>query len=144
MNIDIVSQSKTFTLYGFSKVHDASKTYGEDMFECLGKLWDEVREKQLPHLGTNHAVYDCGDIVFVGVEMSGEPETRLEYKQVTFEKYAYCKHIGPWRELGNVYAQFHDELKQKGLHASCPSLEIYGHGTDDESKQATEIFMSLE
>lgn len=144
MYLDVLVEPRTFTLYGFSKVHDADKAYGTEMFELMDKLWAQVREKQLSHLGSNHVVYDCGDILFVGVELRGEPESDLERKQITFEKCVYCKHIGPWRELGNVYDKIQDELKQKGLKSRCPSLEIYGHGTDDESKQETEIFITIE
>ncbi|MDB5083603.1 MAG: GyrI-like protein, partial [Bacilli bacterium] len=113
MNVDIVTQPKTLTLYGFSKVHDAHKEYSTEMFELMDKLWAEVREKQLVHAGINHVVYDCGNIVFTGIELniSGEPETRLEKKQVTLQKYAYWKHIGPYSEFENVYNEIEAQLK---------------------------------
>ncbi|MFD1673947.1 GyrI-like domain-containing protein [Alicyclobacillus fodiniaquatilis] len=144
MNIDVVSQPKTFTLYGFSKVHDADTEYRATMFELMDRLWTEVRAKQLAHLGINHVVYDCGDVVFSGVELSGEPETILEKRQVTLQKYAYWKHIGPYSELGNVYDGISATLKEMGLTPTCPSMEIYGDWTEDESKLETEIYMSIE
>ncbi|MCL6444004.1 MAG: GyrI-like domain-containing protein [Alicyclobacillus sp.] len=143
MNIELVSQPKTFTLHGFSTVHDADKAYSTEMFELMDKLWAEVREKQLPHLGINHVVYDCGNIVFAGVELSGEPDTSLEKRQVTFQKYAYYKHIGPAAKLGDAYSGIEAKLKELGLTSTCPSMEIYGHWTVDESKFETEILISV-
>ena len=36
-----------------------------------------------------------------------------------------------------------DELKNKGLDATLPYIEIYGHWTIDESKLETELLISL-
>jgi effector-binding domain-containing protein len=76
--------------------------------------------------------------------MSGETETSLEKKQVTLQKYAYWKHIGPYSELKNVYSQIEAKLKELGLTPSCPNMEIYGHWNEDETKLETEIFISVE
>jgi hypothetical protein len=36
-----------------------------------------------------------------------------------------------------------DELKGKGLETILPYIEIYGHHSNDESKQETELLMCL-
>jgi effector-binding domain-containing protein len=145
MNIQIINQPKTITLYGFSKVHEQNKARGDEMMELLGQVWAEVGEKKLTSTGINHAVYDCGDIVFSGLELtsSDEIQTSLVKKEFTFPKYAYWKHVGPYSEFGNVYGEMHAAIKELGFTNACPSMEIYGHWTDDESKLETEIFITL-
>lgn len=145
MSIDIITQPKTFTLYGFSKIHDADKAYSTEMFELMDKVWAEVRAKQLDHKGINHVVYDCGNVVFAGIELiTDDVEASLEKKQVTLRKYAYYKLIGPYSEIKNVYNNIQAKIEELGLTSSCPNMEIYGHWNEDESKLETEIYVSVE
>jgi hypothetical protein len=51
MNAVIFNQIKTFTLHGFSKVHDQNKPYSATIFELLDQVWEEVRNKKLSHTG---------------------------------------------------------------------------------------------
>jgi predicted transcriptional regulator YdeE len=129
-----------------AKTHDENKTRGEEMLELLGKVWAEVLEKQLANTGIDHAVYDCGDIVFAGLELTSPPdETRvgLVSKTFTFAKYAYWKHVGPYSGLADAYQTIQRQLADLGYTATCPSMEIYGHWTDDERRLETEIFLSV-
>ena len=144
--LQISKQRKTLTLHGVWKAHDQNKTRGGEMMELLGQVWTDVRENKLANTGINHAVYDCGDIVFAGLELTS-PETIktiLVKQEFTFTKYAYWKHIGPYSELANAYNKVHAEITDLGCTATCPSMEIYGHWTDDDSKLETEIFISVD
>lgn len=145
-SLQIVQQPKTLTLYGFWTAHDENRTRGGEMMELLGKVWAEVRDKKLANTGINHAVYGCGDIVFSGLELKSpdELQTSLVKKEFTFTRYAYWKHVGPYSELANAYKRIHAEITDLGHTATCPSMEIYGHWTADESKLVTEIFISVE
>ena len=146
MNLDIINQPKTITLYGVSKVHDENKDYSAEIFELLDRVWPEVREKSLAHTGINHVVYDCEDVVFAGIELKSpdEPETSLVKMEYTFQRYAYWKHIGPYSELEDVYNKIFLRIKDLGLTSGCPNMEIYGHWNNDESKLETEIYITLE
>ena len=59
-------------------------------------------------------------------------------------RYAYGKHMGPVSELGTAYAAIHEALSSKGLQPCYPSIEIYGHWTEDASKMETEIIVAIE
>jgi len=145
-SVAIMDEPRTFILYGYWKAHDRDKTRGAEMMELLGQVWTEVREKKLANGGISYAVYDCGDIVFSGVELKSADDspTSLVKKHVAFTRYAYSKHIGPVSELGTAYTRMEAHITKLGLTGTCPSMEIYGHWTSDESKSETEIFISVE
>jgi predicted transcriptional regulator YdeE len=145
MEAVIINQSKSFTFFGFSKTHDQNKAYSETIFELLDKVWEEVRNKKLTHTGINHVVYESGHNMFAGIELISPPneDSLLEKRDVTFQKYAYCKHIGPYRELDKTYESIRSIVKDLGEHHELPLLEVYGHWNGDESKLETEIFYNL-
>lgn len=141
----ISNQRKVVTLFGFSKVHDQNKGYSHTIFELMDKVWKEVRENGLSHKGMNHVVYEDGHHIFAGIELVLPPGdlSELEKKDVIFEKYAYCKHIGPYGELDRTYESIRSSVKASGESHELPLLEIYGHWNEDESKLETEIFYNL-
>ncbi|TVY08856.1 GyrI-like domain-containing protein [Paenibacillus cremeus] len=142
----VFDHNKTFTLYGFSKRHeDPSKPYSATMFELMDKLWGEVRSKGLSHKGINHVVYDLDQVVFAGIELTDAPQddSQLERREVVLEKYAYCKHIGPYSQLGQTYERIQSAIQAAGEQVKAPSLEVYGHWNADESKLETEIYFQL-
>ena len=114
--------------------------------ELLGQVWTEVREEKLANGGISHAVYDCGDIVFVGVELKAAEDvpTRLEKKVFTFTRYAYMKHVGPYSGLAQAYSRMRAHIRGLGLSATCPSMEIYGHWVADESMLETQLLIAVE
>lgn len=83
----IIHQSKSFTLFGFSKTHDQHKAYSETIFELLDKVWKEVRNKEHSHTGINHVVYDSDHIIFAGIELISPPN-KIHYwkKEMLFYK----------------------------------------------------------
>lgn len=141
----IFNQRKKVTLFGFSKVHDQNRAYGDTIFEILDKVWKEVRENGLSHKGTNHVVYEDGDNIFAGIELLVPPNenTSLEEKDVILEKYVYGKHVGPYSELEKTYESIRSIVNSSGEHHELPLLEVYGHWNEDETKLETEIFYNL-
>ncbi|MGQ7887605.1 GyrI-like domain-containing protein [Paenibacillus sp. WC2504] len=141
----IFNQRKMVTLFGFSKTHDQQKRYSDTIFELLDKIWKEVREKGLSYKGTNHVVYENGHHIFAGIELVLPPneDSLLEKKDVILEKYAYCKHIGPYSELDKTYESIRAKVKASGDIHELPLMEVYGHWNEDETKLETEIFYNL-
>jgi hypothetical protein len=52
--------------------------------------------------------------------------------------------IGPYDELPDKWKALKAELEARGEKVGLPSLEVYGHHCEDESKQETTILMKLE
>ena len=67
MDFSIMNERKTFTLYGFSTVHDENKSYGEEIIALLNEIWPKVGD--MKHTGINHAVYDADNHLFAGIEL---------------------------------------------------------------------------
>ncbi len=144
MSIEIINQPKTLTLYGFSKVHEEHRSRGEEFLELLNQVWAEVSAKSLKSTGINHAVY-FSDVVFAALElkMPDVPDTILEKKVLTIQRYAYWKHIGPYSKLPDAWNKILSGIKELGLTPCWPQMEIYGHWNEDESKLETEILINL-
>ncbi len=144
MNIEIISEPLTLTLYGVSgKVENQNYGgTGQQLMDIFGK---EIGVKKLKHKGKNHWVYEEGDMLFTGVELeeTSDSDSGLTLKKICLTKYVYWKHIGPYRELGKVHANLNEELKSKGLQRCFPSIEIYGHWTENESKLETDIIIAI-
>ena len=145
MNVEIVVEPLTLVLYGVSG-HVEGKHYGVTGQRLMDVLWKEIGAKGLKHKGINHWVYEDGEMLFTGVELEGPvgSECELVRKEVIVPQYAYGKHIGPISELGAVYEGIYEALRSRGLQPCYPSIEIYGHWTEDESKMETEIVVAIE
>ena len=74
---------------------------------------------------------------------SPDPDIELEHKVITLTNYAYYKHIGPYGLIKQAGKNMRDELKDKGIEATLPYVEIYGHWTNDETKLETGLIVSL-
>jgi effector-binding domain-containing protein len=144
MNIEIINIPLTLDVYGFSGAA-LNKDYAGTAFQLMDKMWKIVKGTSLKHKGLNIWIYEPDEMVFVGVELeeTSPPATGLEQKSITLEKYAYCKHIGPYHLIKQTGQAMRDELKSKGLETTLPYIEIYGHWTNDETKLATELLMCL-
>ena len=90
-------------------------------------------------------MYEPGEKVFAGVELTDIPktDTGLEQKTITLNKYAYYKHIGSYQLIKQAGENMREELKRNGLETGLPYIEIYGHWTNDETKLETELLMWL-
>jgi effector-binding domain-containing protein len=144
MQIEIIDQPLKLTLYGFSGIA-MNKDYAGTAFKLSDKMWKAVKSNNLKNKGLNIWVYDQNESVFAGVELYEIPsqEIGLEQKSITLLKYAYYKHIGPYNLIKQAGQNMRDELKSKGLETKLPYIEIYGHWTNDETKQETELLFCL-
>ena len=143
MNIEIGNDLK-LRLFGFS-APVPNFNFGEVGISLCDKLWSVVREHHLSHDGINIWVYDAQLKMFSGVAIDPAPSESygLEEKQLHFRKYAWYKHIGPYRFLKDANASMRQQLESMGLQYGPPSLEIYGHHFADENKLETEIVYTL-
>jgi len=144
MNLEIVNKSLTLDIYGFSATA-VGKDYAGTALKLMNKMWETVRSNNLKNKGLNIWVYEHKEKVFAGVELERSPisDTGLERKNITIERYAYYKHIGPYYLIKHTGQSMREELKIRGLEVSTPYIEIYGHWTNDETKLETELIMTL-
>jgi len=144
MNIKIINKPFNLTIYGFSGIA-VNKDYVGTAFKLMDKMWRIVKSKDLKNKGMNIWVYEAGEKVFAGVELDDTQKhnAELEQKNISLDKYAYFKHIGPYNLIKLTGQNMTAELKKRGLETILPYIEIYGHWTNDETKLETELLMSL-
>lgn len=141
--MEIINNNFNLNIYGFSGIA-VNKDYIGTAFKLMDKMWKAVKSNNLKNKGLNVFVYEEYEKVFSGVELYTAPEQSigLEQKNITLNKYAYYKHIGPYQLIKQT-GQNMRELKNKGLETCLPYIEIYGHWTKDESRLETELIMCL-
>ncbi len=144
MNVQIIDIPLSFSLHGFSGLAE-NKDYASVAFSLSDKMWRAVKSNNLKNKGLNVWVYEQNESVFAGVELNDVPnqETGLEQKTITLLKYAYFKHVGPYKLIKHAGQEMRDDLKRKGFETISPNIEIYGHWTKDESKLETELLSCL-
>jgi effector-binding domain-containing protein len=145
MKIEIIEKPFALDIFGFSGAA-WNKDYARTAFELSGKMWEVVKGKGIRNKGQNVWVYDANDGVFAGVELE-DPRTGeglLERKTILIAKYAYFKHVGPYKLIKQVGQGMAEEISRQGFKTSLPYVEIYGHWNKDESKLETELLMRLE
>lgn len=144
MNVEIIDKPFRIDIYGFSGIAK-NKDYAGTAFRLMDKMWQTVKANELKNKGLNIWVYEPNEKVFAGVELKDIPKdgTGLERKSITINEYAYYKHIGSYNLIKQVGQNMRDELKNRGLEAGFPYVEIYGHWTNDETKLETELLMCL-
>ena len=144
MNIEILTQEKVLSIYGFSGTA-VNKDYAGTAFRLSGKMWEMVKATKLKTKGINIWVYEPQEKVFAGVELENVPsnEIGLEHKIISLKKYAYFKHIGSYKGIKQAGANMINELRSQGFETELPYIEIYGHWTNDETTLETELLMSL-
>lgn len=146
MEIEIVGEPIRFTLYGLSSTVE-NRCYGEVGLRLMNEMWTIVKEANLATTGVNHWVYFAEDRMFVGVEVrnaeqSTIPES-LEPCEFELNRYSKHVHVGPYHELPQKWQALSAELAARGESVTMPSLEVYGHSCEDESKAETTILMGL-
>src|SRR4051794_30242309 len=116
MNVEIVDKPFSIDIYGFSGVA-VNKDYVETAFKLSGRMWETVKSNNLKNKGINIWVYEPGELVSTGVELDNipVPGTGLELKRVSLTKYAYYKHIGPYRLIKQVGQNMQNELSRNGF-----------------------------
>ena len=112
----------------------------------MNKMWDVVKSEGLKHEGKNIWVYEQNEAIFTGIKLIEIPKggTLLEHKKIGLPKYAWYRHIGPYRHIPQAGLEMKNELISRGFKTSYPYIEIYGHWTSDENKSETELLMNIE
>lgn len=145
MNIEIISNSLQLTIYGFGSIAPDAN-YAAAAFKLSGKMWEVVKANNIKNKGKNIWVYESGHKVFAGVEIEHDLTSKmygLEEKNITLSKYAYYKHVGPYKLIRQAGQAMTGELARQGFETTLPYIEIYGHWTPDESKLEAELLMCL-
>lgn len=144
MNIEIITKVLELDAYGYSGIV-SNGDYTGTAFKLMDKMWQIVKLNNLEHKGKNIWIYEKDNRVFAGVELehTPKPELILDHKNLSFTKYAYYKHIGPYNLIKQVGQTMNNAIKEKGFEVTLPYVEIYGHWTIDESKLETELLMCL-
>ena len=146
MNVEVISKSLRLEIYGFGGVA-VNKDFAGTAFQLSGKMWDQIKSGNIKNKGKNIWVYEVGERVFTGVELENEVNNNastLERKSIHLDKYAYCKHVGPYSLIKQAGEKMRDELSKQGYEIILPYIEIYGHWTKDESKAETELIMCIQ
>lgn len=146
MTIDICEQPLTFSLVGLSGAV-CSEQYGPTGLALMNQLWPAVKTANLANTGINHWVYLGQDQLFVGVELTNPhptplpaPLTRFEFR---LERYLRHLHRGPYDLLPATWRRLLGELQARGETVQAPSLEVYGHHSDNPAELETMIYIGL-
>lgn len=128
--------------------HDPAKGFGEEVASLLGQVWRVIKAAGIPNDGINRVVYDGDCTVFAGVVLGAGAERMpaaagLERKVVRLARYAYWKHVGPYRLLPATGAAMTKAIEAAGHRLGWPMVEVYGHWTADESRLETETFVAV-
>lgn len=143
MELRIIEEPLRLDIIGFGATA-AANDYVQSAFRLSGKMWPILREKNIPNEGKNIWVYAAQNYVFAGVLPVGQAVyDPLEQYSVHLGRYAYCRHTGPYQQIGQTAAAMRSELAARKLKVVAPYIEIYGHWTKDESKLETELIMAL-
>jgi hypothetical protein len=141
-------------IWGRSLRHDPAKGFGEEIMALLGRVWPVIKANAIPNDGINRVVYeregDGGECtVFAGVALRKGAGVdlaavgELERKMVRLTRYAYWKHIGPYRLIPATGAAMTRALAGRGVRTGWPMVEVYGHWCEDESKLEVETFVEV-
>jgi effector-binding domain-containing protein len=144
MKVEIIKKPFKLTIYGYSGTA-VNKDYAGAAFKLMDKMWKIVKANEIKNKGMNIWVYEPGEKVFAGVELyeAPDPDMGLESKEIDLVKYAYYKHIGSYSLIKQAGQNMITELRSQGLQTVMPYIEIYGHWTNDETKQETGLLMAL-
>ena len=144
MDIKILDEPLDFDLYGLSG-DVASFDYAGSGKKLMDELWRRVREHSLPHKGKNFWVYHRADHMSSCVELKdgASAQSILVHLPVSLQKYAYFKHVGLYKRLGEVHREMDAELRARGLVECGPRIEKYGDWVEDENQLVTEVFIGL-
>ncbi|MEP1209824.1 MAG: GyrI-like domain-containing protein [Rhizobiaceae bacterium] len=143
MEIEIVEDPFRIELHGFFG-DVVNGDYAAAGIPLLNAMWNEIGEEKLAHKGINYWAYLAADRVFVGVELEPDSgDSKLELFPLELSKYATYRHIGPYSELGGTHQAIHAEIEKRGMSATRPTVEIYGHWQEDESKLITDVLIPL-
>jgi effector-binding domain-containing protein len=131
-------------LYGVSGIAE-NREWGRTGMALMDTLWKEVKSRQMPNKGINVWVYEPGNGMFCGAELSTVPpqDTILQHREILMPRYAHFLHIGPYHTIPASFNRLKAAFEQAGIKTGLPYLEIYGHWQEDESKLETELLWTI-
>ncbi|MGE3407538.1 MAG: GyrI-like domain-containing protein [Pirellulales bacterium] len=146
MEIEIIESPIRFHLHGVGGDVENERC-GDVGFRPMNEMWQAVKGAKISTTGINHWVYLPDDKMFVGVELRGlqpspipDPLEPLEFE---LQRYMKHVHVGPYQALPQKWKDLKAELAARGEVIGSPSLEVYGHHCDDQSKLETTILIGL-
>jgi hypothetical protein len=82
MNIEIITKGLELDLYGFSSIA-SNGDYAGTAFKLMDKMWKVVKSNEFGNKGKNIWIYEQGNTVFAGVELTEipNPDSTLEHKR---------------------------------------------------------------
>lgn len=147
MNKEILESPIRFHLHGISGVVENDQ-YGKVGIRLMNEMWKVIKGNQIPTTGINHWVYLPNCQLFTGVELLNPNHFPVpsQLEPIEFELRRYLKHvhIGPYQALPQKWRALKSELAVLREIITSPSLEIYGHHCDDQSKLETTILIGLQ
>ncbi|MFC5650228.1 cysteine-rich CWC family protein [Paenibacillus solisilvae] len=145
MRLELRNDPLTLTLYGTAAAQDKNKSMSNQVMEAIRQTWAAVGEMGLTTTGINYVAYEQDQVLFAGVDLtSPQPEqSTLTKREYHAAQYAYYKHIGPYHQLPDVHHQIQSDLRSAEHPFVSPTIEVYGHWNEDETKLETEIYYPL-
>ncbi|MBA4032828.1 MAG: hypothetical protein C0478_18320 [Planctomyces sp.] len=147
MHAEFIEQSIRFHLHGIMAPVE-NGCYGDVGLRLMDQMWRAVKEARLSTTGINHWVYLSGGRMFVGVELtevvSATPPAALDPLEFVLQRHLRYLHVGPYQALPRKWKELEALLTARGEVMSLPSLEIYGHHSDEPSQLETTIVIGLE
>lgn len=130
MKLEIINKTLGLDIHGFSG-RAIIGDYAGTAFRLMDKMWQRIKSNNIKNKGLNIWVYEKNEEVFAGVELiDPQPyDSGLEHKNITLNKYAYYKHMGPYSLLAKVGHDRMTEISRLGFETDLPYIEIYGHWT---------------
>jgi len=145
MNIEIITSKFQLDICGFEGIA-SNKDYAATAFALSDRMWKIIKANSVKNKGKNIWVYESNDKVFAGVEVDNPAAAKsygLEEQKIHLEKYAYYKHIGPYKLIKQTGQNMISELRKRGFEVILPYIEIYGHWTGDENTSEAELLMCV-
>jgi len=139
----IVNTPIKIQVLGVELQHDPARTYGEEIMgeKGLGYVWSRIPRPKPESIGRNVAVYDRDGKLIIGVECTDEnlQLEGLRNLSITVNDHICYIQQGPYAQFPDSYAQIKDFLAANAWEGGYPTIEIYGHWEEDESKLTVEI-----
>jgi hypothetical protein len=139
-----IKENFNISLHGVSGIA-VNRNWAETGMRLMNTMWESVKIHKLSNNGINVWVYEPGDKMMAGIELTTvpPPEAGLEPLSIHLPRYVHYRHTGPYNKIPESFAGISKEMEKQGIKAGLPYLEIYGHWTPDETKLETELLWCL-
>ena len=113
------------------------------LLPLMGRAMDYVKKRGIKNDGRIVGIYK--DAIEGGVRVleSFEGSDGVYCTTTPAGLAARVRYVGPWRTLGRAHKAILAWSKASGRKLAGVNWEVYGHHTNDESKQTTDIYYLL-